>query len=173
MDVILTENVKGLGTIGEVVKVKPGYGRNFLVPQGLAVVASDRNITLYNKLAGSWPPLQLDRRRIGFAISALLDNAVKFTPQGGQITLAGEVGEHELRLSIRDTGIGISEEDLPKVFNKFYQVDPANTGQVRGFGLGLFYARQFIKDHGGDLTIESVLNRGTTVTIVLPRHLPA
>lgn len=134
--------------------------------------ANARNITLINNLSGSWPPLLLDRRRIGFAISALLDNAVKFTPQGGQVILAGEVAEQELRLTIRDTGIGISDEDLPKVFEKFYQVDPANTGQVRGFGLGLFYARQFIKDHGGDLAIESVRNRGTTVTIVLPRHLP-
>lgn len=133
------------------------------------LAASEKGISLISSLQESWPRLALDRRRIAFAISALLDNAIKFTPRNGQVVLAGESRGNELQLVIRDTGIGISADELPRVFEKFYQIDPTHTGQIRGFGLGLFYARQFIQDHGGSLTIESVAGTGTTVTISLPR----
>lgn len=132
--------------------------------------AAEKNISLVNTLEGVWPPLALDRRRIAFAISALIDNAIKFTPKGGQVILAGETGQEELQLVIRDTGIGIAASELPRVFDKFFQIDPTHAGQVRGFGLGLFYARQFVQDHGGTISLESVPGAGTTVTIKLPRR---
>lgn len=131
--------------------------------------AAQKGVSLISSLQESWPRLPLDRRRIAFAISALLDNAIKFTPRHGQVILAGESRDQELLLTIRDTGIGIPAEALPRVFEKFYQIDPNHTGQIRGFGLGLFYARQFVQDHGGTLTIESVAGAGTTVTIALPQ----
>lgn len=132
--------------------------------------AAQKGLSLINALQGAWPRLALDRRRIAFAISALLDNAIKFTPRGGQVVLSGEIREDELRLVISDTGIGIPVEELPRVFEKFYQIDPTQAGQVRGFGLGLFYARQFIQDHGGAMTLESIPGTGTTVTFTLPRQ---
>lgn len=67
-----------------------------------------------------------------------------------------------------DSGIGIPGSEIPKVFEKFYQIDPQNTGQIRGFGLGLFYARDFIRQHGGSISLTSELGSGTTVTIRLP-----
>lgn len=132
--------------------------------------SAEKGISLINTLQGAWPRLALDRRRMAFAISALLDNAIKFTPHGGQVILAGEIRDDELQLMIRDTGIGIPTEELPRVFEKFYQIDPTQAGQVRGFGLGLFYARQFVQDHGGAMTLESIQGAGTTVTITLPRR---
>lgn len=132
--------------------------------------ANQRRITLVSTLQGGWPSLQLDRRRITFAISAVIDNAIKFTPAGGQVVLSGEVDEQRLQVAIKDTGIGIAQEELPRVFEKFYQIDPQHTGQIRGFGLGLFYARQFIQDHGGTMAIDSQPGMGTTVTISLPRQ---
>lgn len=132
--------------------------------------AAEKRISLISTLQGPWPRLLLDRRRIAFAISALLDNAIKFTPRGGQVILAGDVLDDELQLVIKDTGIGIAAEELPRVFEKFYQIDPTQAGQVRGFGLGLFYARQFVQDHGGFMTLESIPGAGTTVTITLPRR---
>jgi len=132
-------------------------------------LAAQRGISLISSLQGSWPRLALDRRRMAFAISALLDNAIKFTPRGGQVALAGETGKDQVQLTIRDTGIGIHPEEMPRVFEKFYQVDPTQAGQVRGFGLGLFYARQFVQDHHGTITIESIPGAGTTVAITLPR----
>lgn len=131
--------------------------------------ADKKGVVLLNELAGSWPSLALDRQRIHFALNALLDNAIKFTPSGGKVKLFGEVTETSLCMSIEDNGPGISEQDMPKIFEKFYQVDPTNTGQVRGFGLGLFYAKKFIGDHHGKLVLESILGQGTTVTIHLPR----
>jgi hypothetical protein len=136
---------------------------------GKRPAAAQRGISLINSLQGSWPNLALDRRRIAFAISSLLDNAIKFTPRGGQVVISGDVGKDQLHLVIRDTGIGIPAEELPRVFEKFYQIDPSQTGQIRGFGLGLFYARQFVQDHHGMMTLESVPGAGTTVTITLPR----
>lgn len=132
--------------------------------------AAEKGISLISTLQGAWPRLALDRRRIAFAISALLDNAIKFTPHGGQVILSGESLDDALQLVIRDTGIGIPAEELPRVFEKFYQIDPTQAGQVRGFGLGLFYARQFVQDHGGAMTLESIPGAGTTVTLTLPRH---
>lgn len=132
--------------------------------------AAEKGISLISTLQGAWPRLALDRRRIAFAISALLDNAIKFTPHGGQVILSGESLDDALQLVIRDTGIGIPPEELPRVFEKFYQIDPTQAGQVRGFGLGLFYARQFVQDHGGAMSLESIPGAGTTVTLTLPRH---
>lgn len=128
-----------------------------------------KGLTLLNNLTGHWPSLAIDRHHISFTLSALLDNAIKFTPPGGQISLAGKVEEASVSLSISDNGPGISSDDLPKVFEKFYQVDPTHTGQVRGFGLGLFYARKFIEDHGGKLVLDSQPGKGTTATLSLPR----
>lgn len=114
------------------------------------------------------PPLMLDHTRIRFALHALLDNAVKFTPEGGKVTIEGAVEEKDVRITVADTGVGIAPEELAKVFEKFYQIDPDYTGQVRGFGLGLFYARRFIEDQGGSLVLTSTPGGGTSATISLP-----
>lgn len=115
------------------------------------------------------PDLVLDRRQIGFILYALLENALKFSPRGELVTLRGSVDAEGVRLTIKDQGQGIPAEELPKVFEKFYQVDPDNTGQVRGFGLGLFYARQFAKNHGASIQLESTPGAGTKASLILPR----
>ena len=124
---------------------------------------------LRTELTGDWPVFSVDRRRIELALGAILDNAIKFTQSGGEIILSGALSDRELSLTISDNGPGIAPEERGKIFEKFYQVDPNNTGQIRGFGLGLFYARQFVMDHGGDITLDSTVGKGTTVTIRLPR----
>ena len=124
---------------------------------------------LRTELTGDWPVFSVDRRRIELALGAILDNAIKFTPPGGEISLTGVLSERELSLTISDNGPGIAPEERGKIFEKFYQIDPHNTGQIRGFGLGLFYARQFVMDHGGDISLDSTVGKGTTVTIRLPR----
>jgi hypothetical protein len=124
---------------------------------------------LRTELTGDWPLFSLDRRRIELALGAILDNAIKFTQTGGEIILSGALNDRELSLTISDNGPGIAPEERGKIFEKFYQVDPNNTGQIRGFGLGLFYARQFVMDHGGDISLDSTVGKGTTVSIRLPR----
>ncbi len=113
-------------------------------------------------------PLPLHPQRIHFAVRALLDNAIKFTPQQGAVKITGRQETDRVKLSIEDNGIGIPGTEMPKIFNKFYQFDPENTGQIRGFGLGLYYARDFIRAMGGQLLIDSQLGAGTTATIEFP-----
>ena len=113
-------------------------------------------------------PLLLHPQRIHFAIRALLDNAIKFTGKDGTISIRGQQEKDRVKLAIEDNGIGIPATEMPKIFNKFYQFDPEHTGQVRGFGLGLYYARNFIRSMGGQLQIDSQLEHGTTATIEFP-----
>jgi len=116
------------------------------------------------------PPLPLDREKIAFAIGQVIDNAFKFSRETGTVTLSLKEEYGDCRLTVEDTGVGIPKEELPKIFEKFYQVDLGGTGQIRGFGLGLFYAREFVKLHGGTITVESEPGKGTRVTIALPRN---
>ncbi|WP_298432603.1 hybrid sensor histidine kinase/response regulator [Geobacter sp.] len=114
------------------------------------------------------PPIPLDREKIAFAIGQVLDNAYKFSRETGTVTLSLKRDDDGYRLTVTDTGVGIPREELPKIFEKFYQVDPDGTGQIRGFGLGLFYAREFVKLHGGTVTVESEPGVGTTLSLFIP-----
>lgn len=114
------------------------------------------------------PPVMIDASKIGFALLQVIDNAFKFSGEFGHISV--RIGSHggEAFIVVSDSGIGIPENEIPKVFEKFYQIDPDHTGQIRGFGLGLFYARDFIRQHGGNISLASEPGLGTTVTISLP-----
>ncbi|HEY6872360.1 MAG TPA: ATP-binding protein [Geobacteraceae bacterium] len=118
------------------------------------------------------PPALLDREKLTFAVRQIIENAVKFSGEAGRVAVSLKA-EHDLfRITVADSGIGIAREDLPKIFEKFYQVDSARTGQIRGFGLGLYYAREFIRLHGGTISVESEPGKGTTVTVTLPARKP-
>lgn len=114
------------------------------------------------------PLVPLDASKISFALMQVVDNAFKFSGKLGHISInMGCQGDNVL-IVVSDSGIGIPKSEIPKVFEKFYQIDPDHTGQVRGFGLGLFYAREFIRQHGGSINLASEQGFGTTVTISLP-----
>jgi hypothetical protein len=113
--------------------------------------------------------MELDREKIVFAIRELVDNAYKFT-ETGTITVTLGQDDHGVAITVADSGQGIPANELPKVFEKFYQVDLNNSGQIRGFGLGLFYVREFVKLHGGTVTLASTPGQGTRATIHIPRR---
>lgn len=114
------------------------------------------------------PPLSLDASKIRFALRQVIDNAFKFSGKHGHVSI--KIGTHgdSVFIIISDSGIGIPESEIEKVFEKFYQIDPDHTGQIRGFGLGLYYARDFVRQHGGSIDLASEPGLGTTVTITLP-----
>lgn len=114
------------------------------------------------------PAMNLDRSKITFAIQQIIDNAFKFSGETGRISISLRQVDDRVHIVVADSGIGIPQDELAKVLEKFYQIDPDNTGQVRGFGLGLYYAREFVRQHGGNLAIESEPGQGTTITITLP-----
>lgn len=114
------------------------------------------------------PPVLLDASKIRFALLQVIDNAFKFSGEHGHVAIRIGCHRDTAFIVVSDSGVGIPETEIPKVFEKFYQVDPDHTGQIRGFGLGLFYARDFIRQHGGSISLASEPGLGTTVTITLP-----
>ncbi len=99
----------------------------------------------------------------------LVENAIKFTPPGGEVTLTGDKDDKEVRIIIADTGMGIPAEELPKIFNRFYQVDRSRKANAaKSSGLGLTIAREITRIHNGDIRVVSTHGKGTTFTVHLP-----
>jgi two-component system, OmpR family, sensor kinase len=111
-----------------------------------------------------------DRERVMQVASILLDNAVKYTPDGGKITVRVEAYDGGVALAVSDTGIGISEDRLPLVFERFYRADAARVEE--GAGLGLSIARQIAEAHGGAIEVRSKLGVGSTFVLLIPRQKP-
>lgn len=113
------------------------------------------------------PSVRCDRERLLFALQQVIDNAFKFIEGSGTVTISLTAHHNTVQIEVRDTGCGIPQDEMPKVFERFYQVDPDATGQVPGFGLGLFCAREIIRQHNGTIGITSEPGQGTVVTITL------
>jgi two-component system, OmpR family, sensor kinase len=111
-----------------------------------------------------------DRGRVLQVASILLDNAVKYTPDGGSVTVRVVEEDGSVALAVSDTGIGISEEQLPLIFERFHRADPSRS--EGGAGLGLSIARQIAEAHGGQIRAESTPGTGSTFTLFLPRNGP-
>lgn len=114
-----------------------------------------------------------DSDRLKQLILNLVDNAVKYTPAGGQVFLSLHKDAGYAELTVRDTGIGIPEEDLPFIFDRFYRVDKARARAHGGSGLGLSIARWIVDVHKGTLTVDSKVGEGTTFTVRLPLRSPS
>jgi signal transduction histidine kinase len=113
--------------------------------------------------------LELDKDRISEALGDILINATKFTAHDGKIVVLCEELEETVRISVCDNGRGIAPEYREKVFDKYIQEPPLLSNQYSGAGLGLYLARKFVRLHGGEITVESELEEGSTFTITLPR----
>ncbi|MHB1419650.1 MAG: sensor histidine kinase [Bacillota bacterium] len=109
-----------------------------------------------------------DRKMIKQMIRALLDNSIKFTPSGGEIEVSCSEHEKNIKIVIRDNGIGISEEEKEHVFERFYRVDKARARETGGSGLGLSIVKWIVDAHEGDIFVDSLAEKGTKITIVLP-----
>ncbi|MBK6791660.1 MAG: HAMP domain-containing histidine kinase [Anaerolineales bacterium] len=119
------------------------------------------------------PPLIADGDRMAQVFTNLTDNALKFTPRGGTVSLAARVEMDGMCITVTDTGAGIPEADLPYIFRRFYQVDPARKGgETHGAGLGLAIAHEIVAAHGGRITVRSREGAGTTMEVLLPLSPP-
>jgi signal transduction histidine kinase len=112
-----------------------------------------------------------DPQRIGQVLSNLIGNAIKFTPPGGTATVSLEATRDGARLSVADTGVGITAEELPHVFERFYRGTQVSEERGSGSGLGLSIVHSIVEMHGGRVTVESQPGQGTTVTVDLPREV--
>ncbi len=102
-------------------------------------------------------------------LSNLLDNAIKYTPPGGMVDIAVSESQAQAVVSVKDSGVGISPQDLPRIFERFYRCDQSRS--QAGIGLGLSLAKAIARAHGGDITVVSTINEGSTFTVTLPKSV--
>jgi signal transduction histidine kinase len=129
--------------------------------------AQERNITLTLKVEDELPPIKGDTSRLRQVLTNLIDNAVMYNREGGSVEVSLSCGHVRIRVSVRDTGVGIAPGDLGLVFNKFYQVK-SEAAKSSGAGLGLSMAKKIIQAHGGDIWVESQVGLGSCFTFSLP-----
>lgn len=112
--------------------------------------------------------LRVIGERIEQVVVNIVSNSIKYTPNGGMIVMTASNIENGVRITVQDNGIGIPEEDLPRLFERFYRVDKARSRERGGTGLGLAIAREIVKLHGGKIEVESQFGKGTKMTVTLP-----
>ena len=134
--------------------------------------AEERSLEIKAELAPNLPPVHADRERLMQVLTNLLTNAINYTHPGNQIGIITRLIEQEgkpfLAISVWDTGIGIAPNDLPFIFNRFFRAETAKVTGVPGTGLGLSIVKEIVEQHDGQIEVESVPNKGSTFTILLP-----
>ena len=134
---------------------------------GLDVLAASKKIELVKDLREGLPPLMGDAGKIQSVMTNLVNNAIKFTPDGGRVTITAEHVGDELVVSVSDTGLGIPREALEKIFNRFYRVGRPGM-QIKGTGLGLAIVKRIVQMHGGRIDVVSKPEQGSTFSIHFP-----
>jgi len=163
----------------DVAKIESGHGVQQQVPMNLADIlgqtvslmkakAEERGLSLELELPSDLPLVQADERSIEEVFTNLVSNAINYTPDGGTVNVLAIPHEEYLEVRISDTGVGISAEEIPKIFDKFYRVKHPETRQVIGTGLGLSIVKAIIEAHRGSVEVESEPGVGTTFRVLLP-----
>jgi two-component system phosphate regulon sensor histidine kinase PhoR len=131
-------------------------------------IAEKRQIRLAQELAPEGTEVWCDDEAVSQILSNLLDNAIKYTPESGRITVGVQAVNRFWEVFVRDTGIGIPSEDLPRLFERFYRVDKARSRELGGTGLGLSIVKHLVMAHGGAIRVESGPGKGSTFYFTLP-----
>jgi len=137
-----------------------------LASHTLQPIAAQADVSLHTKLSGQLPMVDVDPDRIAQVLANLISNGIKYTLAGGEVRVAAEADRDVVRVTVSDTGVGISEHELPRVFDRFWQSKRTNRS---GAGLGLAIARGIVRAHGGRIWIESTVGKGTRVSFTVPR----
>lgn len=130
--------------------------------------AKQKEIGLKFDLPPKWPQMSGDRDKIVMALHNLVGNAIKYTPAGGQVTVRANADGQAFTVDVTDNGIGIKDDEQPLIFDKFYRAKDRRIANITGTGLGLSIAREVVRLHGGDITLRSQIDKGSTFTMVLP-----
>jgi two-component system phosphate regulon sensor histidine kinase PhoR len=130
--------------------------------------AKDKSLSVKLDIPANLLKVLGDHKRLSQVFLNLLDNAIKYTPEGGSITVNATSKENIVQVDISDTGIGISEKDMPRIFERFYRVDKARSRELGGTGLGLSIVKHIIQAHNGQIWVQSMLSRGSTFSFTIP-----
>ena len=148
------------------------YYVNALIAQhadSMRPIASKKNITLNTEPAPAVTEIFCDSEAMHQIVTNLLDNAIKYTPEGGTVTIGARPNDDEtVEIYVRDTGIGIPEAELPRLFERFYRVDKARSRELGGTGLGLSIVKHLVKAQGGEVHVKSQPNQGSTFAFSVP-----
>jgi signal transduction histidine kinase len=131
--------------------------------------AAERNVNLRYKPTSGLSPVSGDYKSLERALTALVDNAIKFSPQGGDVDVKLSDNGDTVLVAVSDHGIGIAKENLPRIFDRFYHVEKHEDNLFSGIGLGLAITRQVIEQHNGKLNVNSIQGKGTTFTMTLKK----
>jgi len=138
-----------------------------------SVLAAQRDISFSVDHGQGLPPkVAWDEDRINEVLGNLISNAFKFTERGGKVALSVASRDSRVDVTVSDTGAGISPEQLPHIFDKFFQADNQAQAATKGTGLGLAIAKEIVEAHGGAITVESRVGEGTTFVVTLPVEPP-
>ncbi len=138
------------------------------VAASMEIEARKQGVLIHCDLPEDLPQVSGERDRLQQVVMNIVSNAVKYNQRGGSVTISGSCQDSMVRLAVTDTGLGIPQADLPRIFERFYRVDKARSREKGGTGLGLAIAREIIEFHGGAITVDSQEGKGTTVTVSLP-----
>jgi two-component system phosphate regulon sensor histidine kinase PhoR len=130
--------------------------------------AAEKDLRVSVNLAQCLPDIAADRRRLAEILQNLLDNAIQYTPPGGQIMVSASADSDEVTFTVSDTGIGIPQADQPRIFERFYRVDVARSREVGGTGLGLAIAKHLVEVHGGRIWVDSEVGQGSQFHFTVP-----
>ena len=130
--------------------------------------ANQRGTTIQVSVEPGAAKLRVDPVALRQALGNLIENAVRYTPSGGSITIFSRIADHGIAVGVRDTGAGIPADHLPRIFERFYRVDPARSRAAGGTGLGLAIVKHLVEAHGGRVRADSQVGRGTTVSLFFP-----
>jgi signal transduction histidine kinase len=133
-----------------------------------AAQAQEKSVSLRFALPAKLEPITADREKLALLLHNVVGNAVKYTPEGGAVAVECEQSAGVLTVRVTDNGPGIAPADHERIFQKFYRTDQARTSSTKGTGLGLALAREIARLHGGDITVESDLGRGSTFIVRVP-----
>lgn len=142
------------------------------VVQKFELSASKRRLSLESRIAPDLPQVDADIGMIERVLENLIENAMRYTPAGGVVRVQVRTAKQRLQVDVEDTGKGISSQDLPNVFERYYRADRSEEGNIGNAGLGLAISRRMVELHGGQMTVESAVNVGTKFSFDLPIARP-
>ena len=138
------------------------------IASAMMIEAKNQGLTLETSFQRPLPNILADQARMEQVIANVISNAVKYNRPGGRVEVSAFVEGDQVAVRVKDTGIGIPQEDIPRLFERFYRVDKARSRERGGTGLGLAIAKEIVEQHNGTIQVESQLDRGTAVTIRIP-----
>ena len=142
------------------------------VVENITPLVEKKKQLLEVKLPAKLSKLRVDKDKVASAATNLMSNANKYTPEGGQLRLIVEEDGGQVCIHVEDSGIGIAEDELPKLAEKFFRSEDPRVREVTGSGIGLAFSQEVARLHGGQLLIHSELNKGSRFTLSLPTQTP-